>query len=231
MMRQTSGQKYNAHCSKEGNGAKLGFLGKPGSTLGRTKKGLRGGLGKGLLTGQPQEASLETHNLRHKEAQRNLFLKILRYKPQDDQCIVRIILSHISWGTSEPPPPSLRCQLIGGARHMSPERGGGGVWKGGSNNPPPPLANLFSSTPSKGTGPCRNFMAQSGVKCWSKEGPTVSPAGRASAAHWTHPPLFLEGGSRIPGLQARDTGCSNVPVAPTATTLTIGQGYSGVGHG
>ena len=128
----------------------------------------KGGFGKAsLVTGQSKEASLNalmmTHHQHHKAARKRFFFK--KKIPHDTYLTMisaswGMILSHLCWGTSGPPPPPSppqharsahegSCQPVGGPRHVSPERGGG--WNRGLNDspsPPPPLAraNLCSST-------------------------------------------------------------------------------------
>ena len=118
-----------------------------------------GGAGKGApVAGQSQEARpktlMMTHHLRCKAARKRFVSKNV---PHDTYLKVisaswGIILSHLCWGTSGPPPPSpnLLCRPVG-VPVTRALKGGGGSGKRGSNEPPPPSpprhANLLSSTP------------------------------------------------------------------------------------
>ena len=105
-----------------------------------------GGLGKGLSSLKPL---MMTYQLRRKATGKFLFSNNFPMMiPQNDQRILRIILSHICWGTSGPPTaPNLPCQPVGGPRHGSPEGRGGGLQERGSNAPPLPRTSQSSPSP------------------------------------------------------------------------------------
>ena len=71
-----------------------------------------------------------------------------RYVAQTDQCVVGIILSHVCWGTQEPPPPSPPSRPLCGPFSAAATRKVRGVGPPKGAQTTPTLRNPFSEHPS-----------------------------------------------------------------------------------